>query len=100
MTEHQTPLEKAVVESLIPEVPTFNSPLTEQEIVGLIQQLWPSARRSGKALGEQLFNLRELCRDKEAHLMNSCSLSGFLVRRHTTTSESSRNANSSISNSL
>jgi hypothetical protein len=36
-------------------------------IVGRIQQLWPSARKSGKALGEQLFNLRELCRDKEAH---------------------------------
>jgi hypothetical protein len=29
--------------------------------------LWPSARKSGKALGEQLFALRELCRDKEAH---------------------------------
>jgi len=42
--------------------------LTEDEkpIVTQIQHLWPSARQSGKALGEQLFKLRELCREKES----------------------------------
>jgi len=40
---------------------------TEEQVVEKIQQLWPSARKSGKALGEQLFNLRELCKDKETH---------------------------------
>src|SRR5258708_9997578 len=67
MSEHQSGLEKAVVDSFSPEVTTVSSAPTEHEIVGRIQQLWPSARKSGKALGEQLFNLRELCRDKEAH---------------------------------
>jgi len=38
----------------------------EKPIIAQIQQLWPSARKSGKALGEQLFKLRELCREKES----------------------------------
>ena len=40
--------------------------LDEQLIIAQIQQLWPSARKSGKALGEKLFNLRELCREKDS----------------------------------
>src|SRR5712692_8746801 len=49
----------------------------EQTLITQIQQLWPSARKSGKALGEQLFNLRELCKDKETHfneLLNSLGI--------------------------
>src|SRR5712691_11645650 len=38
----------------------------EQTLITQIQQLWPSARKSGKALGEQLFKLRELCREKDS----------------------------------
>jgi hypothetical protein len=43
-----------------------NPTLDEQPIIAQIQQLWPSARESGKALGEQLFKLRELCREKDS----------------------------------
>jgi hypothetical protein len=45
---------------------TVNPTSDEQPIVTQIQQLWPSARKSGKALGEQLFKLRELCREKDS----------------------------------
>ncbi len=45
---------------------TVNPTTDEQPIIMQIQQLWPSARQSGKALGEQLFKLRELCREKES----------------------------------
>lgn len=67
MGKRQTGLDQAVVESSTPISTAVNSTLAEQKIVELIQQLWPSARKSGKDLGEQLFNLRQLCRDKEAH---------------------------------
>jgi hypothetical protein len=65
MTE-QDNFEEATTQSYSPAVRTVNA-ATEQEILAQIQQLWPSARKSGKALGEQLFVLREICRDKEAH---------------------------------
>jgi hypothetical protein len=38
----------------------------EQPIITQIQHLWPSARKSGKELGEHLFKLREICREKES----------------------------------
>jgi hypothetical protein len=66
MRKRQTGLDQAVVESS-PKNTAISSAVAEQEIVELIQQLWPSARKSSKALGEQLFNLRQLCKDKDAH---------------------------------
>ncbi|HET9402679.1 MAG TPA: hypothetical protein VFO34_17160 [Candidatus Acidoferrales bacterium] len=67
MATHQNDLEKAVAEVLIPQASSTHSQQTERDLVARIQQLWPGARKSGKELGEQLFALRELCRDKEAH---------------------------------
>jgi hypothetical protein len=49
-----------------PSSNSVNPTLDEQPIIVQIQQLWPSARKSGKALGEQLFKLRELCREKDS----------------------------------
>jgi hypothetical protein len=49
-----------------PSSNTVNPTQDEQPIITQIQQLWPSARKSGKALGEQLFKLRELCREKDS----------------------------------
>jgi hypothetical protein len=37
--------------------------LQEQQLVSEIRQLWPSARKSIKALGEKLFSLRNLCKE-------------------------------------
>ena len=45
---------------------TVNPTQAERPIITQIQQLYPSARKSGKALGEQLFKLRELCREKDS----------------------------------
>lgn len=53
-------------EAAQPSSNNVNPTSDEQPIIAQIQQLWPSARKSGKALGEQLFKLRELCRDKES----------------------------------
>ena len=67
MKKDQDSLDSLDVESLIPEVKVASPDGAEQEIVKRIRELWPSARKSGKEIGEHLFNLRKLCRDKEAH---------------------------------
>lgn len=56
----------STAEAAQPSSNIVNPTLDEQPIIAQIQQLWPSARKLGKALGEKLFKLRELCREKDS----------------------------------